>query len=106
MDDTPKKPAFGTLQLPAIDARLSPGLRTYTLGPRTEWVPYATRLQRGTVLRLAQAAHYLPGGVFQAQAFFEKAINAYLDQFPEADKPLPEAVLAALLRRNAKLRTP
>lgn len=103
MNDDPKRPAFGRLQLPAIDAKLKPGA-TYTLGPLDEWVPYASRLKRGTVLRLAQAQYHLPGGVFRAQEFLERAINAYLDNYPEADKPIPEPAFSELLRSNKRLQ--
>ena len=103
MDNLFQKPTFGRLQLPAIDARLRPGHRVYVLGPLTEWVPYASRLRRGTVLRLVQAQYHLPGGTFKAQEAFEQAINAFLDQFPEADQPIPEPTFSIILAKNKRL---
>lgn len=101
--DTPKRPGFGSLQLPAIDAKLKAGTPTLTLGPLDEQVLFSFRTKRGLYLRLLQMLHHKPGH-FQLQDFLTEAIETALAQHPESDQPIPPAVLQALVNKNKKLQ--
>lgn len=102
MEDSPKQPRFGALRAVALDAKLKPGTPTTELGDLAEEIQFSTFLTRGTYLRLLQRLHWEPG--FQIKDATDAAINAYLDQTPEHDKPLPPARLGKLLQTNKKLR--
>lgn len=103
MNQPPKRPGFGSAQLPAIEARLKPATRTYTMGPLDEHVLYSFRLRRGLYLRILQMMHHMPGA-FHLQSFLAEAIEAAMAQHPEADMPIPAEALAELLSKNKKLQ--
>jgi hypothetical protein len=102
-EEPPKRPGFGALQLPAIDAKLKPGTFTLSLGPLDEQVLFSFRTRRGLYLRLLQMLHHKPGH-FQLQDFLTDAIEAALSQHPEADMPIPPDALQALVNKNKKLQ--
>lgn len=56
--------------------------------PRLEFVPFNTRLTVNNDLRLNRCAFWLPGKT--KQELVNDALNYYLSQFPEADKPTPK----------------
>lgn len=102
-EDPKKKPGFGALQLPAIDAKLKPGTPPAPeLGDLGEEIQFSTFITRATYLRLLQHLHWEPG--FQIKDATDAAINEFLDKTPEHDKPLPPARLGKLLQTNKKLR--
>ena len=102
MEDRPKKPGFGALQLPAIDAKLKPGERVPDLGPLDELVLFTVRLPRREILRMKQAAHCIPG--FREQDFMQRVVAAALDAYGAELKELPPPMLRELLKRNKKLQ--
>ena len=102
MKDSNNPPNFGALQLPAIEARLQLDGRTAPLGPPDELVLFTVRLKRGEILRLKEAAYYLPA--FREQAFVQQAITAALDALGDQIKPLPDLILDDLVRKNKKLQ--
>lgn len=104
MNEPQKKPGFGQLQLPAIDAKLKTAPATPEgVGELSEEIQFSTFITRGTYLRLLQRMHWEPGFVIKDAT--EAAINAFLDKTPEFDKPLPPARLGKLLQTNKKLRS-
>jgi hypothetical protein len=103
MSDTPKRPSFGALQLPAIDAKLKPTTRTYTIGPLDEYVSVSFHAKRGLYLRMLQMLHHMPGS-FKLQDFLAQAIETAMARHPEADTPIPPEALADLLSKNKKLQ--
>jgi len=102
MDDTPKKPSFGRLQLPAIDAKLKPGPAAHELGPLDELVLLSVRLTRADILHLNEALHWVPG--FKIQEFMQQWVRAGLASLGEQVKPLPPLVLQELVKRNKKMQ--
>jgi hypothetical protein len=102
-EETPKRPGFGKLQLPAIDAKLKPTAPTLALGPLDEQVLFSFRTKRSLYLRLLQMLHHKPGH-FQLQDFLNEAIETALAKHPEADKPIPPDALQALVNKNKKLQ--
>lgn len=103
MNTPPKRPGFGALQLEAIDAKLKPATRAYTMGPPDEYVSISFRSKRALYLRMLQMMHHMPGS-FQLQDFITEAIEAAMATHPEADTPIPEAALNELLSKNKKLQ--
>lgn len=104
MTQPTKKPSFGALQLPAIDAKLKPAPPTYTLGSLDEYVSVSFRTKRGLYLRMLQMMHHMPGS-FQLQDFIAEAIETAMARHPEADIPIPPAALAEILAKNKKLQS-
>jgi hypothetical protein len=102
MDDTPKKPGFGSLQLPAIDAKLKPGAAPKVLGPLDELVLFSVRLTREDILHLNEALHWVPG--FKIQDFVQQAVREKLVTLGDQVKPLPPLVLQELVKRNKKMQ--
>lgn len=106
------KPSFGKKVLTAISERIDPVEPTPpTPAPveepapeedQTVWVSFTTAVSRETYLKLKQAEHWAPG--FLMKEVTEAALQKELANYPEADKPLPDAVLQKLLRTSKKLR--
>jgi len=101
------KPTFGKKVLTAINERIDPAAPpaaapTPTAADPTVWVSFTTAVSRETYLRLKQAEHWLPG--FLMKEMTEAALVKELANYPEADKPLPEAALQKLLQTSKKLR--
>jgi hypothetical protein len=105
------KPSFGKKVLTAISERIDPVEPTPTPTPveeavpeedQTVWVSFTTAVSRETYLKLKQAEHWAPG--FLMKEVTEAALQKELANYPEADKPLPDAVLQKLLRTSKKLR--
>lgn len=104
------KPTFGKKVLSALNERieptpappapLTPAAAPEPAGP--VWVSFTTAVTRETYLRLKQAEYWLPG--FLMKELTEAALTKELAAHPEADKPLPDALLEKLLRTNKKLQ--
>lgn len=103
MAETPKKPGFGSLQLPAIEEKLKSTGRLATMGPLDEQVLFSFRTKRGLYLKLLQMLHHMPGS-FQLQDFLADAIETAMAKHPEASTPIPPEALAAIVNRNKKLQ--
>lgn len=101
--NNPKRPSFGALQLPAIDAKLNPAPPTHAMGALDEYVSVSFRARRRLYLRMLQMLHHKPGS-FQLQDFLAEAIEAAMAQHPEADMAIPPEALAELVRKNKKLQ--
>jgi hypothetical protein len=106
------KPSFGKKVLTAISERIDP-IESVEPTPapvaevvpeldQTVWVSFTTAVSRETYLKLKQAEHWAPG--FLMKEVTEAALQKELANYPEADKPLPDAVLQKLLRNSKKLR--
>ncbi|RZJ92230.1 MAG: hypothetical protein EOO60_07240 [Hymenobacter sp.] len=102
------KPTFGKKVLSSINERIEP---TQALAPepipeegeeQTVWVSFTTAVTRETYLKLKQAEYWVPG--FLMKELTEAALTKELAAYPEADKPLPDALLQKLLRTSKKLR--
>lgn len=102
------KPTFGKKVLSSINERIEP---VQTLNPesivsdaeeQTVWVSFTTAVTRETYLKLKQAEYWIPG--FLMKELTEAALIKELAAYPEADKPLPDALLQKLLRTSKKLR--
>jgi hypothetical protein len=102
------KPTFGKKVLSAINERIEP-VQDVTPEPvaseadeQTVWVSFTTAVTRETYLKLKQAEYWVPG--FLMKELTEAALVKELAAYPEADKPLPDALLQKLLRTSKKLR--
>jgi hypothetical protein len=102
------KPTFGKKVLSAINERIEP-VQDATPEPvaseadeQTVWVSFTTAVTRETYLKLKQAEYWVPG--FLMKELTEAALVKELAAYPEADKPLPDALLQKLLRTSKKLR--
>ena len=102
------KPTFGKKVLSSINERIEP-IQASTPEPitsdgeaQTVWVSFTTAVTRETYLKLKQAEYWIPG--FLMKELTEAALLKELAAHPEADKPLPDALLQKLLRTSKKLR--
>jgi hypothetical protein len=102
------KPTFGKKVLSSINERIEPVL-AQSPEPvpsdgeeQTVWVSFTTAVTRETYLKLKQAEYWVPG--FLMKELTEAALVKELTAYPEADKPLPDALLQKLLRTSKKLR--
>jgi hypothetical protein len=104
------KPTFGKKVLSSINERIEP-VQTPTPESvpisgdeedQTVWVSFTTAVTRETYLKLKQAEYWVPG--FLMKELTESALIKELAAYPEADKPLPDALLQKLLRTSKKLR--
>ena len=104
------KPTFGKKVLSSINERIEPA-QVPTPEPepvasegedQTVWVSFTTAVTRETYLKLKQAEYWIPG--FLMKELTEAALIKELAAYPEADKPLPDALLQKLLRTSKKLR--
>jgi hypothetical protein len=102
------KPTFGKKVLSSINERIEP-VATPALEPVADpeeeqivWVSFTTAVTRETYLKLKQAEYWVPG--FLMKELTEAALTKELAAYPEADKPLPEALLQKLLRTSKKLQ--
>jgi hypothetical protein len=108
------KPSFGKKVLTAISERIdpiepveptpapTPAAEEVPELDQTVWVSFTTAVSRETYLKLKQAEHWAPG--FLMKEVTEAALQKELANYPEADKPLPDAALQKLLRTSKKLR--
>jgi hypothetical protein len=102
------KPTFGKKVLSSINERIEP-VQAQAPEPAPEegeeqvvWVSFTTAVTRETYLKLKQAEYWVPG--FLMKELTEAALVKELEAYPEADKPLPDALLQKLLRTSKKLR--
>lgn len=102
------KPTFGKKVLSSINERIEPA-QDPTPAPVADageeqavWVSFTTAVTRETYLKLKQAEYWIPG--FLMKELTEAALMKELAAYPEADKPLPDALLQKLLRTSKKLR--
>ncbi|MGI4742036.1 MAG: hypothetical protein ACRYG7_43280 [Janthinobacterium lividum] len=102
------KPTFGKKVLSSINERIEP-IQDSIPEPvaneaeeQTVWVSFTTAVTRETYLKLKQAEYWVPG--FLMKELTEAALVKELAAYPEADKPLPDALLQKLLRTSKKLR--
>ncbi|MDO7888064.1 hypothetical protein [Hymenobacter cheonanensis] len=98
------KPTFGKKVLSSINERIEPAPEPAAGNAEepTVWVSFTTAVTRETYLKLKQAEYWLPG--FLMKELTEAALVKELAAHPEADKPLPDALLQKLLRTSKKLR--
>lgn len=104
------KPTFGKKVLSSINERIEPAQSPTpdpepipsTAEEQTIWVSFTTAVTRETYLKLKQAEYWVPG--FLMKELTEAALTKELAAYPEADKPLPEALLQKLLRTSKKLK--
>lgn len=104
MNTPPKRPSFGALQLPAIEAKLNPTPAPQAIGSLDDYVSVSFRTKRGLYLKLLQMLHHMPGN-FQLQDFITEAVEAAMAKHPEASTPIPPEALAELVRKNKKLQS-
>jgi hypothetical protein len=102
------KPTFGKKVLSSINERIEP-VQAPSPEPvsgdgeeQVVWVSFTTAVTRETYLKLKQAEYWIPG--FLMKELTEAALIKELAAYPEADKPLPDALLQKLLRTSKKLR--
>jgi hypothetical protein len=98
------KPTFGKKVLSSINERIEPAPEPVASAEEEQpvWVSFTTAVTRETYLKLKQAEYWIPG--FLMKELTEAALTKELAAYPEADKPLPEALLQKLLRTSKKLR--
>jgi len=100
------KPTFGKKVLSSINERIEPAAvpepAASSPEDQTVWVSFTTAVTRETYLKLKQAEYWIPG--FLMKELTEAALVKELAAYPEADKPLPDALLQKLLRTSKKLR--
>ncbi len=102
------KPTFGKKVLSSINERIEPAQAQNPEPVSNEgeeevvWVSFTTAVTRETYLKLKQAEYWVPG--FLMKELTEAALVKELAAYPEADKPLPDALLQKLLRTSKKLR--
>lgn len=107
MPDQPKRPTFGGKAADSINRRLAGGEPAEPVEPvervgdPAAFIQYTSFITRGTYLRLLQAVYWQPG--FEIKQAIEAGLAAYLDAVPGANRPLPAAQLAQLLKKNKKL---
>jgi hypothetical protein len=102
------KPTFGKKVLSSINERIEPAAAApepvaSAAEDQTVWVSFTTAVTRETYLKLKQAEYWIPG--FLMKELTEAALVKELAAYPEADKPLPDALLQKLLRTSKKLRS-
>ena len=99
------KPTFGKKVLTSINERIDPAVpaepEPIPAADQPVWVSFTTAVSRETYLKLKQAEHWAPG--FLMKEVTEAALVKELANYPEADKPLPDAVLQKWLRTSKKL---
>jgi hypothetical protein len=102
------KPTFGKKVLSSINERIEP-VQSQNPEPvpgdgeeQIVWVSFTTAVTRETYLKLKQAEYWVPG--FLMKELTETALVKELAAYPEADKPLPDALLQKLLRTSKKLK--
>jgi len=102
------KPTFGKKVLSSINERIEP-VQSQSTEPvpsdgeeQIVWVSFTTAVTRETYLKLKQAEYWVPG--FLMKELTETALVKELAAYPEADKPLPDALLQKLLRTSKKLK--
>ena len=102
------KPTFGKKVLSSINERIEPIASQNSESVPNEgeeqvvWVSFTTAVTRETYLKLKQAEYWVPG--FLMKELTEAALVKELEAYPEADKPLPDALLQKLLRTSKKLQ--
>ena len=102
------KPTFGKKVLSSINERIEPAQAQTPESVPNEgeeqmvWVSFTTAVTRETYLKLKQAEYWVPG--FLMKELTEAALVKELAAYPEAEKPLPDALLQRLLRTSKKLR--
>lgn len=101
------KPRFGHKVLAAITERIDPAPPEPPTSPALAeqepvWVSFTTAVTRETYLKLKQAEYWEPAFLFKEVT--EAALTKELQNYPNADKPLPPAALEKLLRSSKKLR--
>ena len=104
------KPTFGKKVLSALNERIEPTPTPEAPATTPEapepagpvWVSFTTAVTRETYLKLKQAEYWRPG--FLMKELTEAALIKELATYPEAEKPLPDALLEKLLRTNKKLQ--
>lgn len=101
------KPTFGKKVLSALNERIEPTPTPEVPAatpeaPEPVWVSFTTAVTRETYLKLKQAEYWRPG--FLMKELTEAALTKELATYPEAEKPLPDALLEKLLRTNKKLQ--
>ncbi|MDF7815844.1 hypothetical protein [Hymenobacter sp. YC55] len=113
MSESKTKPKFGNKVLAAITERIEPAQAAGAPQPVTEtasvpekqetvWVSFTTAVTRETYMKLKQAEYWEPAFFFKEVT--EAALVKELQNYPNADKPLPPAALEKLLRSSKKLR--
>lgn len=118
MSESKTKPKFGNKVLAAITERIEPA-QPVMEAPRpapvneiapipapeeqeTVWVSFTTAVTRETYMKLKQAEYWEPAFFFKEVT--EAALVKELQNYPNADKPLPPAALEKLLRSSKKLQ--
>ncbi|GAA4020295.1 hypothetical protein GCM10022408_37810 [Hymenobacter fastidiosus] len=98
------KPSFGKKVLAAVTERIDPASaeKPEPVGEETVWVSFTTAVTRETYMKLKQAEHWVPG--FLMKELTEAALVKELQNYPEAEKPLPAAALEKLMKSSKKLR--
>lgn len=96
------KPSFGKKVLAAVNERIEPTIAELPAPEETVWVSFTTAVTRDTYMKLKQAEHWVPG--FLMKELTEAALVNELQNYPDADKPLPPAALEKLLKSSKKLR--
>jgi hypothetical protein len=102
MEDKPKRAGFGSLQLPAIDAKLKPGSPALELGPLDELVTFTVRLPREYILWFKKAHKSVPA--FSEQAFIQAAIREHRKTLESQIRDLSELEMQELLQRYRALQ--
>jgi hypothetical protein len=113
MSESKSKPKFGNKVLASITERIEPSQPEETSQPvpetppvaeeeQTLWVSFTTAVTRETYMKLKQAEYWEPAFFFKEVT--EAALIKELQNYPNADKPLPPAALEKLLRSSKKLR--
>ncbi|MBC6608785.1 hypothetical protein H8B13_18295 [Hymenobacter sp. BT188] len=104
-DSSKSKPRFGNKVLASITERIEPTPDAAPTPPAEEetvWVSFTTAVTRETYLKLKQAEYWEPAFLFKEVT--EAALTKELQNYPNAEKPLPPAALEKLLRSSKKLR--
>ncbi|WP_375436095.1 hypothetical protein [uncultured Hymenobacter sp.] len=113
MSESKTKPKFGNKVLAAITERIEPTQPVEVSEPvketlpdpeedQTVWVSFTTAVTRETYMKLKQAEYWEPAFFFKEVT--EAALVKELQNYPNAEKPLPPAALEKLLRSSKKLR--
>ncbi|MGY2134299.1 hypothetical protein ACW9KT_18850 [Hymenobacter sp. HD11105] len=107
-DSSKSKPRFGNKVLASITERIEPPAPEAPMPAppaveeETVWVSFTTAVTRETYLKLKQAEYWEPAFLFKEVT--EAALTKELQNYPNAEKPLPPAALEKLLRSSKKLR--
>lgn len=109
MSESKTKPKFGNKVLASITERIEPvqaedaaDTPPVVEEDQTVWVSFTTAVTRETYMKLKQAEYWEPAFFFKEVT--EAALVKELQNYPNADKPLPPAALEKLLRSSKKLR--